>query len=188
MERRRKQSNKGKSEMIELLDIDNIQNIGNSIFSIKNLSIIVPFLVLSFFVIKKVKDYPCTIIGVMFGFVVLPFSGGIFALINYNTIFIVLLILIITFLLYRLKFPSYKLLIYPSSIFIVLLLIMYVHFIIPIILGSAQSILVFYLFSAFIYSILYGIIGFFIDKKALLTNTRSTIVSLAAETIAHDKH
>ena len=152
--------------MIELFNATNIESVSNSVFSIRNLLVIVPFFIIIFFVIKKATSHKYTIIGFIFGSIIVPFSGGLFALLNSNTILAVLLFLFsITFALYKLKLPPYKLLIYPIFMLIVLLLILYAHFISPIILRPSQSVLEFYIVSAFIYAVVYSIIGFFIDKK-----------------------
>ena len=152
--------------MIELLNTTNIESISNSVFSIGNLLVIVPFFIITFFITKKVISHKYTIIGFMFGSIIVPFSGGFFALLNSNTILTILLFLfLITFVLYRLELPPYKLLIYPIFMLIILVLILYAHFIFPIILRSSQSVLKFYIVSAFIYAVIYSIIGFFIDRK-----------------------
>lgn len=156
--------------MIELLNTTGIENISNSVFSIENLLVAIPLFILSFFTIKKVISHRYTIIGFMFGCIVVPFSGGFFALLNSNTILTIFLFLfLITFILYKLKFPPYKLLIYPIFMLIILVLILYAHFIFPIILS--QSVLEFYLISAFIYALLYLIIGFFIDRSSSVRRT-----------------
>ncbi len=148
--------------MIELL---NMTDISNSVFSVKNLLIGIPFFILSLFIIKNVSSYKYSIIGFMWGCIVVPFSGGFFELLNsYTNLTIFIVLLLITYTLYKLKLHLYKILIYPIFILIVLVLILYAHFIFPIIFQKTQSTLEFYLFSAFIYLALYLIIGVFIDK------------------------
>jgi len=120
-------------------------------------------LIAIFYIFKQVRQYKYTIIGFLFGTIIVP----IFYLFSkYSNILTFLLIYgAIGYVLATKGMPIYKALMYPIAIYMIILFFLYFHFGFIAILFRTDNNLELYSISALIYSVFYCVVGYLIDKK-----------------------
>lgn len=149
-----------------MFDPSLLQEVGKHIFQSKNLVLVALPIFTYIYIQNSNFPYKYTLSGLLFGLVVVPFSGGVFAFVNnISVIGFFLLYIMSVIALYRMGFVYYKSLFYALGLVVLLLLYLYLHFLPITFFDSHRNTITIIITLSIIFATLYATIGYIFDKK-----------------------